>query len=442
MLESHLLEWLNLFVRWFHITAGIAWIGASFYFNWLENNLVRGGPQKEGIAGYLWAIHGGGIYRLEKYKSAPETMPKTLHWFKWEAYTTWLTGMGLLIVQYYFNASLYLIDPAVLELAPWQAVAISLVCILASWVLYDVASNMLSDKPMLLAVLGLVAFVLVAYGLTQVFSGRGAFINVGAMIGTIMVANVAHVIMPSQKALLAAVEKGEAVDPKYGAKALLRSRHNNYLTLPILFIMVSNHYPSTYGSDINWLILTALIVLSAAIRHYFNIRHKPEKSTWILPVACFLLLSLAWVTQPERYVPPAASKVSEPIQQDPNSQLEDSTHQESLGAAVTNVDEVIKGEQTISLQTSLQESPQASLGAQAQSIVIERCATCHSAQPSSQMFSAPPAGVMFDTAEQIATQRTKIYQQSVLQKTMPLGNLTKMLDEERAVLGEWFLSHE
>ncbi|MFT2109722.1 urate hydroxylase PuuD [Marinomonas sp. 2405UD68-3] len=434
MLEGHLLEWLNLFVRWFHITAGIAWIGASFYFNWLENNLVRSGPQKEGIAGYLWAIHGGGIYRLEKYETAPEVMPKTLHWFKWEAYTTWLTGMGLLIVQYYFNASLYLIDPAVLELAPWQAVMISMVCILASWIVYDLASNTLAHKPMLLTILGLGSFALVAYGLSLIFSGRGAFINIGAMIGTIMVANVAHVIMPSQRALLSAVGKGEAVDPKYGAKALLRSRHNNYLTLPILFIMISNHYPSTYGSDLNWLILMVLIVLSAGIRHYFNIRHKPEKSVWILPVACLCLLSLAWVTQPERYVLPKKTQISDSTVQD----------QQSLSAS-KNVNKHVVNVKT-NLESGVIESKQAplleSLDEKVQMIVEARCTTCHSAQPSFQMFSTPPAGVMFDTAAQIQTQRIKIYQQSVLQKTMPLGNLTKMLDEERATVEEWFLAHE
>ncbi|MCZ2722936.1 urate hydroxylase PuuD [Marinomonas sp. 15G1-11] len=417
MLESHLHEWLNLFVRWFHITAGIAWIGASFYFNWLENNLVRTGPQKNGISGYLWAIHGGGIYRLEKYKTAPEKMPKTLHWFKWEAYTTWLSGMGLLIVQYYFNASLYLIDPSVMDITPTVAVMISVACIVASWVAYHTLSNMLENKPMLLSLIGLGAFMLVAYGLTHVFSGRGAFINMGAMIGTMMVANVAHVIMPSQKALLAAVEKGETVDPKYGAKALLRSRHNNYLTLPILFIMISNHYPSTYGSDLNWLILIALIVVSAGIRHYFNIRHKPEKNVWILPFACLCLLSLAWVTQPKAYQP----SVLPVIQQD------------SLQRESSKVNsEVVQGSTVL----------RSDLDRRAHVILVERCASCHSAQPSSTMFSAPPAGVMFDTKEQIQSQMLKIYQQAVLQKTMPLGNLTKMLDEERDVLARWFQSHQ
>ncbi|WP_191602953.1 urate hydroxylase PuuD [Marinomonas algicola] len=433
MLESHLHEWLNLFVRWFHITAGIAWIGASFYFNWLENNLIRSGPQKEGIAGYLWAIHGGGIYRLEKYKTAPETMPKTLHWFKWEAYTTWLSGMGLLIVQYYFNASLYLIDPAVMDITPTVAIMISLMCILFSWLLYNGLSNLLADKPMILSVVGLVAFVCVAYGLTLVFSGRGAFINMGAMIGTMMVANVAHVIMPSQRALLSAVEKGETVDPKYGAKALLRSRHNNYLTLPILFIMISNHYPSTYGSDFNWVVLIALMVLSAGIRHYFNIRHQPEKNVWILPVACLCLFSLAWVTQPSSYKPVALSTTESKAQ---------SASKESMGSAA--VDSTASSDLGVQIvQTSpTQETMANDLDAKAYAILEARCASCHSARPSSTLFSAPPAGVMFDSKVQIESQMLKIYQQAVLQKTMPLGNLTKMSDEERDMLARWFQFHQ
>lgn len=428
MLESHLHEWLNLFVRWFHITAGIAWIGASFYFNWLENNLIRSGPQKEGISGYLWAIHGGGIYRLEKYKTAPEIMPKTLHWFKWEAYTTWLSGMGLLIVQYYFNASLYLIDPAVMEITPTAAIMISLMCIVLSWLLYNGLSNLLADKPMILSIVGFVAFVCVAYGLTLVFSGRGAFINMGAMIGTMMVANVAHVIMPSQRALLSAVEKGETVDPKYGAKALLRSRHNNYLTLPILFIMISNHYPSTYGSDLNWLILIALIVLSAGIRHYFNIRHKPEKNVWVLPVACLCLLSLAWMTQPAAYEPVSSS----------------SAESNTLSALTIPLDS--KTPSAVDNQATQnhvsQEATANDLDTAAYAILEARCTTCHSARPSSTMFAAPPAGVMFDSQAQIEAQMLKIYQQAVLQKTMPLGNLTHMLDEERDLLARWFQSHQ
>jgi uncharacterized membrane protein len=402
MLDGHYNEWLNLLVRWFHITAGIAWIGASFYFNWLENNLVRTGKQKEGISGYLWAIHGGGIYRLEKYKSAPKVMPETLHWFKWEAYTTWLTGMALLFVQYYMNASIYLIDPQVMALEAWQAVAIGIMVIIATWLIYNTLCEMLAHNPQLLVAIGFVLMSLAAYGLAQVFSGRGAFIHVGAMIGTMMVGNVAHVIMPSQRALLAAVEKGEDVDPKYGAKALLRSRHNNYLTLPILFIMISNHYPSTFSDTHNWVILLGLVVISMAIRHHFNIQHQPEKSAWILPVGVVALLSLAFITKPAAYVAPV-----------------------NANAAV---------EQSVDAAFALNN--------QVKGIVEQRCASCHAAQPTSEMFTAAPLGILLESQDQIDSLSERIFQRSVVLKTMPLANITQMTDEERDVIGQWYTANQ
>jgi len=430
MLDGHYSEWLNLLVRWFHITAGIAWIGASFYFNWLENNLVRKGKQKEGITGYLWAIHGGGIYRLEKYKSAPDVMPETLHWFKWEAYVTWLTGMALLFIHYYMNATLYLIDPQVMELASWQAISIGLAVIVFTWVIYDFLCNQLQHKTQLLLLIGFVLMVLAAYGLSQVFSGRGAFIHIGAMIGTIMVANVSHVIMPSQRALLAAVNKGEAVDPKYGAKALLRSRHNNYLTLPVLFIMISNHYPSTFGAEFNWVILVALVVISAAIRHYFNSRHQPEKNTWILPIAAIALITLAWVTKPAPYQAPVTS----------------------LKVSATMVEKTSEGKAEMPLSTMTEESEETviantvepldsvALQQQAMQIIQERCASCHAAKPTTNMFATAPNGIMFDTEQQINIQAARIYQRTVVLKTMPLVNITKITEEERAIIGQWYHS--
>ncbi|OUR75220.1 hypothetical protein A9Q77_04095 [Marinomonas sp. 42_23_T18] len=402
MLDGHYNEWLNLLVRWFHIIAGIAWIGASFYFNWLENNLVRTGKQKEGISGYLWAIHGGGIYRLEKYKSAPKVMPETLHWFKWEAYTTWLTGMALLFVQYYMNANIYLIDPQVMALESWQAVAIGIMVIIATWLVYNTLCEMLANNPQLLVAVGFILMSLAAYGLAQVFSGRGAFIHIGAMIGTMMVGNVAHVIMPSQRALLAAVEKGEDVDPKYGARALLRSRHNNYLTLPILFIMISNHYPSTFSDTHNWAILLGLVVISMAIRHHFNIQHKPEKSAWILPVGVVALLSLAFITKPAAYVAPVNANVAV---------------EQSVDAAFA-------------------------LNNKAKVIIEQRCASCHAATPTSNMFTAAPLGILLESQDQIDSLSERIFQRSVVLKTMPLANITQMTDEERDVIGQWYTANQ
>ncbi|HAQ87539.1 MAG TPA: hypothetical protein DCR78_13990, partial [Pseudomonas sp.] len=253
-MEAHLTEWLNLTVRWIHMIVGIAWIGASFYFVWLENNLNRANP-RDGLSGDLWAIHGGGIYHLEKYKLAPPQMPDNLHWFKWEAYTTWLSGVTLLMVVYYLNPSLYLIAPGS-DLAPAMAIAIGFGSLIVGWFVYDLlCDSPLGKKP---ALLGLILFVLVifaAWAYSQVFSGRAAYIHTGALIGTIMVGNVFRIIMPAQRALVAAIEQNRTPDPLLPAKGLLRSRHNNYFTLPVLFIMISNHFPSTYGSQYNWLIL-------------------------------------------------------------------------------------------------------------------------------------------------------------------------------------------
>ena len=249
-MEAHFTEWLNLGVRWIHMITGIAWIGASFYFVWLENNLNRSNP-REGLSGDLWAIHGGGIYHLEKYKLAPPKMPENLHWFKWEAYFTWLSGVALLLVVYYLNPSLYLVKPGV-DLAPAAAIAIGLGSMAASYLIYHVlCDSPLGKRP---ALLGAVLFVLIiaaAYGFSQIFSGRAAYIHVGAIIGTIMVGNVFFTIMPAQRALVKAIETNTTPDPLLPAKGLLRSRHNNYFTLPVLFIMISNHFPSTYGSQYN-----------------------------------------------------------------------------------------------------------------------------------------------------------------------------------------------
>ena len=245
-MDPHYTEWLNLAIRWAHMITGVAWIGASFYFVWLENHLDRRAP-KEGLAGDLWAIHGGGIYHLEKYKLAPPEMPENLHWFKWEAYTTWLSGMALLAVVYYLNAELYLIAPGS-DLSSLGAIGISIASLIAGWLIYTtLCESPLAKKPVMLGAVLFLLLVCAAWALSLVFSGRGAFIHVGAIIGSIMVGNVFFVIMPAQRKMVASLEKGETPDPSLPAKGLLRSRHNNYFTLPILFIMISNHFPSTYG---------------------------------------------------------------------------------------------------------------------------------------------------------------------------------------------------
>ena len=304
-MEAHFTEWLNLGIRWIHMITGIAWIGASFYFVWLENNLNRSNP-REGLSGDLWAIHGGGIYHLEKYKLAPPKMPENLHWFKWEAYATWLSGVALLLVVYYLNPSLYLVKPGV-ELAPAAGIAIGLGSMAISYVIYHfLCDSPLGKRP---ALLGAVLFVLIiaaAYGFSQIFSGRAAYIHVGAIIGTIMVGNVFFTIMPAQRALVKAIEENREPDPVLPAKGLLRSRHNNYFTLPVLFIMISNHFPSTYGSQYNWAILAGIAILAVLVRHYFNTRHDSSKYVWTLPAAALGMICLAYVTSPAHRAPAAA----------------------------------------------------------------------------------------------------------------------------------------
>ncbi|WP_313554178.1 urate hydroxylase PuuD [Stutzerimonas nitrititolerans] len=403
-MDAHLTEWLNLGIRWIHMIVGIAWIGASFYFVWLENNLNRATP-REGLSGDLWAIHGGGIYHLEKYKLAPPQMPENLHWFKWEAYTTWLSGVALLMVVYYLNPSLYLVLPGS-DLSPAAAVAIGFGSLIVGWFVYD----LLCDSPLgkTPALLGLVLFVLViaaCWGYSQIFSGRAAYIHTGALIGTIMVGNVFRIIMPAQRALVKAIEESRTPDPILPAKGLLRSRHNNYFTLPVLFIMISNHFPSTYGSQYNWLILAALGALSVLVRHYFNTRHDSNRFAWALPAAAVGMVCLAFVLSPNR----------QPVPQNlaPTTPEQASISEQKSGATDHNEFNKVS------------------------SVIEERCTVCHSATPTSPLFSAAPAGVMFDTPEQIQQMAAKIHAQSVASQIMPLGNITQMTQEERDLLASW-----
>ncbi|WP_086981087.1 urate hydroxylase PuuD [Vibrio aphrogenes] len=412
-MDPHITEWLNLAIRWVHMIVGIAWIGASFYFVWLENNLNRVNP-KTGLSGDLWAIHGGGIYHLEKYKLAPPQMPDNLHWFKWEAYFTWITGVLLLAVVYYLNANIYLIAPGS-EMGVGTAIGIGVGSLIAGWVIYTLlCDSALGKKPMLLGFVLFVCLVGASYGLSQVFSGRGAYIHVGAIIGTIMVGNVFFVIMPAQRNLVKAIEEGTEPDPRLPAKGLLRSRHNNYLTLPVLFIMISNHFPSTYGSEYNWLILAGLAVFSILVRHYFNTRHGSQKFAWAVPVAVLGMISLAFVTSNKM---PTFSEPAAPVAQ----------QQEQASAAAT-------AETTQAANESTHADN--SIFSQVQKIMNDRCVECHSANPTSNMFATAPAGVILDTPEEIRVNAPRI-QSQIQTRVMPLGNLTKMTDEERDLVVKW-----
>ncbi|WP_313600315.1 urate hydroxylase PuuD [Pseudomonas sp.] len=422
-MEAHLLEWLNLSVRWVHMITGVAWIGASFYFVWLENNLNRVNP-KDGLAGDLWAIHGGGIYHLEKYKLAPPTMPDNLHWFKWEAYFTWMSGVALLCVVFYSNPTLYLLAPGSSLSGP-QGVLLGIGSLFVGWFIYSfLCDSALGKRP---ALLGFILFVLLigaAYGFSQVFSGRGAYLHVGAVIGTIMVGNVFRIIMPAQRALVAAIAENRTPDPALPAKGLLRSRHNNYFTLPVLFIMISNHFPSTYGSHYNWLILAGIAVAAVLVRHYFNTRHNSQKYAWTLPVGALAMICLAYVTGPKPVAEVAKAPAAIEYQPLPETALGGGAKPAAPAAAPAPAPAPAPAQATVDFD-------------KVHGVIQERCAVCHSAKPTSPLFSTAPAGVMFDTPAQIQQQAARIQAQAVASQIMPLGNITQMTQQERDLIGTW-----
>ncbi len=421
-----MLEWLNLSIRWVHMITGVAWIGASFYFVWLENNLNRVNP-RSGLAGDLWAIHGGGIYHLEKYKLAPPAMPDNLHWFKWEAYFTWMSGIALLCVVFYWNPTVYLLAPGS-SLSGAEGVALGIGSLFVGWFVYSfLCDSALGKRP---ALLGLILFVLLiaaAYGFSKVFSGRGAYLHVGAVIGTIMVGNVFRIIMPAQRALVAAIAENRTPDPALPAKGLLRSRHNNYFTLPVLFIMISNHFPSTYGSPYNWLILAGIAVAAVLVRHYFNTRHDSNRFAWTLPVGALAMICLAYVTGPKPMpTAPEVAKAPGVIEYQPLPETA-----VGGGAKPTTAP---AAPAAVPTQAANAQGPSFE---KVHSVIQERCSVCHSAKPTSPLFSAAPGGVMFDTPQQIQQQAARIQAQAVASQIMPLGNITQMTQQERDLIGAW-----
>ena len=300
--DAYATDWLNLLTRWLHVIAGIAWIGSSFYFIALDNHLRPPKDQRdadEGIGGETWEIHGGGFYNIKKYLVAPRVLPETLYWFKWEAYTTWLSGFALMIVLYYLNADTYLIDKSVADLSAGEAVAISVGLLAAAWVVYDVLCRLLASRPLVLAFVLLVLITVAAWGIGQLFSARAMYLQIGAMLGTMMVGNVFFVIIPAHWELVRAKEAGREPDPAANARAKLRSVHNNYLTLPVVFTMLSSHFPFTYGHSYAWLILVVLLVIGAWVRHFFNLRHMGRTAWWIPASAAVAIAVLAILIRPQ-----------------------------------------------------------------------------------------------------------------------------------------------
>ena len=383
-------EWLNLLLRWAHMVVGIGWIGTSFYFMALDYSLNRRGAPA-GVLGTAWQVHGGGFYHVEKYTVAPPTLPDVLHWFRWEAYLTWVTGFGLLVVQYYVHAEAFLIDPGVMPLTPWQAIGISVASLAAGWFIYDgLCRTKVGESETLLA-LAVFALILIASVLyTKVFSGRGAFIHVGALVGTIMAANVFAVIIPNQKKMIAQMIRGETPEAKYGAIGKQRSTHNNYLTLPVLLMMVSQHYPFLFSHPQSWLVVALILLSGGLIRHVLNRIDQGESWDgygWATPLAALALLAAIYVTAPQARGAATA------------------------GAAVTD-SEVL-------------------------AITTKHCTSCHARNPAHPAFKDPPKNVSLETLAELRRYAKPIVAQTVQNRAMPLGNQTAMTDEERDKLGRW-----
>jgi uncharacterized membrane protein len=383
-LDPYATDWLNLLTRWLHVIAGIVWIGSSFYFIALDNHLRPPRVAEEGVGGEAWEIHGGGFYRIHKYTVAPRALPEPLHWFKWEAYTTWLSGFALLVVLYYLHADTYLIDKSVADLSELEAILISVGLLAVAWLVYDGLCRLLGSRQLLLAAALLALITLAAWGISHLFSGRATYIQVGAMIGTMMVGNVFFVIIPAHWELVRAKQEGREPDPVWNERAKLRSVHNNYLTLPVVFTMLSNHFPFTYGHSYSWLILVVLLVIGAWVRHFFNLRHA-GRTVWAIPISAAIAIAvLAILIRPQ--------------------------NESSAGTA------------TVPFAT-------------VQGIVDRRCTACHSQHPI--LVSAAPLGLKLDTPQEIQRYAPDIKGQAVDSTAMPLGNATGMTKAERQILGRW-----
>ncbi|MEC5397476.1 urate hydroxylase PuuD [Uliginosibacterium sp. H1] len=387
---AYLIDIASMLLRWLHLIVGIAWIGASFYFVWLDNSLK---PPKDarlkeaGVGGELWAMHGGGFYNPQKYAGAPKHLPDDLHFFFWPSYSTWITGFLLISVMYYFQASTYMVDPAIANIDSMSAVFIGLSTLGLGWVVYDMLARVLIERSQLLFALCYGTFVaIMAYALTHTLSGRAAYIHVGAMIATAMSANVFFWIIPAQRKQVAAMKRGEVPDPMLGKRAKQRSYHNNYLTLPVLFAMISNHYAVTYNHEHAWLVLILIMIGAVLIRHFFNLRHFGIVQ-WRFPIAGAIIIAavLAWIA-------PAKPQVQ-------------------AGKPVPTL-------------------------AQVHTIMQERCAACH-AEKTTLMPSAQ-GGVMLDTPERVQQYARRVYERTVQLKNMPLANATNMTDAEREMIGTWF----
>jgi uncharacterized membrane protein len=392
-------DWLSFAVRWLHVVTGIAWIGSSFYFVALDLGLRQRPGMPAGAFGEEWQVHGGGFYHIQKYLVAPAEMPEHLTWFKWESYATWLSGFAMLCVVYYAGADLFLIDPNVLAMSVPTGILLSLATIGVGWVVYDLLCRSplgRSDTGLMLVLYAVLVFI--AWGLTHLFTGRAAFLHLGAITATIMSANVFMVIIPNQKIVVADLIAGRKPDPKYGKIAKQRSLHNNYLTLPVLFLMLSNHYPLAFATQFNWVIASLVFIIGVLIRHYFNTMHARKGSpTWTWLAAAVLFVVIIWLS---------------------------------------TVPKVLTGE--VRASSAAQAYVASAHFPAVRDTVLGRCSMCHALEPSYEGIYHAPKGVMLDTDAGIAEQAREIYLQAGRSHAMPPANVTGITDKERALLVAWF----
>jgi uncharacterized membrane protein len=395
-------DWLSLALRWLHVVTAIAWIGSSFYFVALDLGLRKSPELPKGAHGEEWQVHGGGFYHIRKYLVAPAALPEHLTWFKWESYATWLSGFALLCVMYYGGAHLYLIDAHVLDISAPGAVLLSLASIAVGWVIYDLlCKSPIGQNQNLLMIVLYVVLVAMSWGYMQVFSGRAAFLHLGAFTATIMSANVFFIIIPNQKKVVASLQKAETPDPSLGAQAKQRSLHNNYLTLPVVLLMVSNHYPLAFGTQHSWAIASLIFLMGVSIRHFFNTQHARKGDPyWTWGVTAALFAAIIWLSTNPKMLDP---KAAEPFTPQSTKRMMER-----------------KGFEDVALT------------------VQGRCAMCHAAEPSYPGIHAAPKGVMFETPEQIAEHARDIYLQAAISHAMPPSNLTEIEPAERRLIAAWY----
>ena len=393
-------EWLSFAARWLHVITAIAWIGSSFYFIALDLSLQKNSALPKDVHGEEWQVHGGGFYHIQKYLVAPAELPKHLTWFKWESYATWMSGFALMCIVYYAGADLYLIDRNLWDVEPWVAITTSLGSIIISYLIYDLlCKSKLGQKPTLLMVLLYLILVLAAWGYTQIFTGRAAFLHLGAITATIMSCNVFLVIIPNQKIVVADLINNKTPDPKYGKIAKLRSTHNNYLTLPVIFLMLSNHYPLAFGTEYNWVIASLVFLMGVTIRHYFNSMHaRSSNPTWTWAITIIIFLVIMWLSTVPKVLDKSFSKMSK--------------HTERFLSS-----EDFKG---------------------VQDVISTRCSMCHAQEPVYSGVYTAPKKVLLETEKQIARYARDIYLQAGRSNAMPPANVSWMEEKERALIVKWY----